>query len=131
MEYYDTYSFAAFIHYAAVNGFPEWNDGFNDFVEQHSNVLFLPFQKFTILHRFIAFAIYNSFLEEVDDVVFANVTSNEDYVLWVNDALNFHQVPHPSFGEWLKSKSLTLDELENKEIIIDYYIFLDKIGALR
>lgn len=133
MEYYDTYSFVAFIHSLAINGYavPEWHDGFDDFIQQHSNDLLVPFRKISTLHLFIIFIVYNSFVDEVDDVVFDSVVNKENYTLWVSDTLQHYGIPHTSFGDFLKLMSLTLNELENESTIIQYYHFLYEIGALR
>jgi hypothetical protein len=133
MEYHDTYDFVAFIHEVAESGFPtpDFYDGFDDFVKKHTNKLFHPFQKFGALHQFISFSIHESFKENIDDVVLDSVINQKDYALWVNTALNIHKIPHLGFAEWLGKKSLSIENLENESIILDYYDYLYKTGSLK
>lgn len=133
MEYYDTYDFVAFIHGVAENDFDSSGhyDGFEDFVERHSDKMFYPFQKFSVLHQFISFSVYESFKENIDDVVLDSVVNQKDYVLWVNKALNAHKIPHLDFKEWLAKQSLSIERLEHESVILDYYGYLYRVGPLK
>ncbi|MFZ2171090.1 MAG: HNH endonuclease signature motif containing protein [Methylococcaceae bacterium] len=133
VEYYDTYDFVAFIHELAENGFPtpDFYDGFYDFIKNHTGKIFYPFQKVSVLHQFISFSVYESFKENVDDVVLDNVINQKDYVLWVNSALNVHKISHLDFNAWLDKQSLSIENVNNESVILDYYGYLYKAGSLK
>ena len=133
MEYFDTYTFVAFIHELAENGFPapDIYDGFNDFIVKHTDKIFHPFQKISVLHQFITFSVHESFKGDVDDSVLDSVVNENDYVLWVNIALNVHKISHLDFIAWLENHSLSIENLENETVILDYYEYLYKTGPLK
>lgn len=133
MEYYDTYDFVAFIHEVAENGFSSsgYYDGFCDFVKKHTDKIFYPFQKVSVLHQFISFSTYKSFNEDINDVVLDSLINQEDCVLWVNNALNVYKISHLDFNAWLDKQSLTIENFENESVILDYYEYLYQTGSLK
>lgn len=133
MEYYTTYNFVDLIHNFAINGYyaPEIHDGFDDFIKLYSNDIILPFQKFSALHLFTTFAVYLSFREDVDDVVLDSIVFNEDYILWINEALNTYKITHLGFKDWLQTHSLSLDKLEHEDTILEYYDYLYEKGPFQ
>lgn len=133
MEYYSTYSFVNLIHDLAVNGYevPEIYDGFDNFIELYPNDIILPFQKSSVLHQFIDFAVYLSFREEVDDVVLDSVVYDKNYILWLNEALKTYKITHLGFKDWLQTRSLSLDKLEHEETILEYYDYLYETGSFQ
>jgi hypothetical protein len=133
MEYYNTYEFVAFIHELVQEGYPTpyFYDGFDDFLQQNTNTVFRPYQKFSILHSFISFAVYESFIEDVDDVVLDSVVNQENFVLWVNEALNKHKIHHLDFRGWLNRQSISEGDIESETKILEYYDYLYQSGALK
>jgi hypothetical protein len=130
MEYYSTYSFAALIQDLALNGF-DVSEIFDDFIKQHLGDIFHPFPKFSILHQFIAFVVRKNFEEEVDDVVLDSIVNIKDYILWVDEALKIYKITHLEFKDWLRERSLTVEELEHEDNILEYYEYLYEIGPFK
>ncbi|MEP0860709.1 MAG: HNH endonuclease [Ignavibacterium sp.] len=110
---------------------PDLYDGFDDFLKQYTDTLFHPFRKFSVLHSFISFAAYESFKEDVDDVVVDSVVNQENFVLWVNEALSKHKISYITFREWLHQRSLSVENIETEAIILEYYENLYQSGPLK
>ena len=133
MEYYDTYFFVSLIHDLAEDDTESYgyHDVFEEFVKRHTKIIFQPFQKFSVLHQFISFVAYKTFIEEIDDTVLDLIVTDNSYILWVNNALTKYKIPHIDFTEWLTLRSLSIKSLEHERVILDYVAYLYETGPLR
>ncbi|HUT14296.1 MAG TPA: HNH endonuclease [Thermoguttaceae bacterium] len=130
LQYYNTYYFANLIHNVLLH--PE--DYLRSLDEFFGD---LQFQKFlsqfpqtSSLHLFIEFALNAVMYEDVDDIAVdtaVNVPDQEP--LWVNSALKFHNIGHPTFREWSASAGYDLDETD-EDVLHEYIAALYDDGAL-
>jgi HNH endonuclease len=130
LQYYNTYYFANLIHNLLLN--PEcYLRSLDEFCGDLQFHKFLrKFPKFSSLHLFIEFALNAVIDEDVDDIaVDTAVNVPERDPLWVNSALKFHNIEHPTFQEWSANVGYELEDTD-EEILHEYLAALFEDGSL-
>jgi len=132
MDYYQTYYFANICNTVINDPFKYirildefWGNG-------QISVYLKPFQKYSALHMFIDFSIDRLFYEsnkEYEELSIENLIKHE---FWINTALNYHNIKHPSFNDWYEDNKIStspddlmyayLESIEYSEYWIDLKI---------
>jgi len=114
LQYYNTYYFANLIHNLLLAPF-DYLRSLDEFFGDLQYEKFLPnFPKFSSLHLFIEFALDAVIYDDVDDIaVDTAVNVPEREPLWVNSALEFHNIEHPTFREWSANAGYDLEKTKD------------------
>lgn len=128
MNYYATYYFTDIINNVIINGRLDTLPTLNEFFE--TEPLYYPFEKESILHRFIFWAIERVLIYETDFANWDEVDSNNysEYQFNINIFMKKHNINHPSYSEWFSNTNIynTIDQ----DSIQAYYDYLFEEGPL-
>lgn len=131
MEYYKTYHFANICNAIMEDSF-QYLRILNDFWgEGNIEFFFKPFQKYSALHKYIEFCIDRLFYESNKDLSELKIDGMKNRTFWINEALAYHNIEHPSFWQWYTNgneESGHLEDLINKYLqnieFSDFYMSL-------
>ncbi|MBC9785884.1 HNH endonuclease [Heliobacterium chlorum] len=128
MNYYATYYFVDIVNNVIMNGGMDYAPTLNEFFE--NGTFFYPFEKNSILHEFIYWAIERILLDENDLKSFEKIDENNyfEYEFKVNLFMKKHDISHISFAKWFN----TVNEYEktiNEDCLVAYFDYL-KEGPL-
>lgn len=126
VKYFETYYFLNLIN-NLINSPSLYLRGLDDFFgDNRIYFLIQPFEKFSLLHKFICFIIQSVNYEQIDDVVVDSVVHSNSK-LWLEEALEFHSIDFTSFNDFIKGKNIDIDNLEESDIR-DYYSYQFDLG---
>ncbi|OBY59062.1 hypothetical protein [Pseudomonas sp. AU12215] len=129
MAYFETYYYANIVHNVLDNPMGYLRN-LNNWHEDREIGLFLqPFPKWSVLHEFAQFIIEELMYERIGDVASTAALSNSRSQLWVDQALKHHGIQIPRFQNWLKEKSVLLEDA-TEDHIFDYHQDLHLTGEL-
>lgn len=129
MNYYATYYFTDIINNFIMNAGIDSAPTLNEFFE--SEILYYPFEKDSILHRFIYWAIERVLLDETDLKLYNKINENNytNFSFNINIFMEKHNISHLNFSEWFD----TVNEYENtidEDCIVAYFNYLLTDGSL-
>jgi hypothetical protein len=131
MEYYETYYFANMLNSIAKDNSP-FISGLHDFLENtanFSNVLYRPFNRFSVLHSFIRNMIEETYYEDVNDVFEDALVHDDKFRLPIENACEAHGLKFTTFRVWSKKHGIVKENI-SQDSIADYYSFLRDEGTL-
>jgi hypothetical protein len=133
MKYYETYYYANIINNILRDQFTYLRN-LNDFYGDGNYVRFLfPYEKFSAFHQFIEFIIENLFYEEIDEIDLDYRREREKQFssmasfmklnfrkLPIEEALDYYQIEHITFENWLKDDKKDFSGASSDDIY-NYY----------
>ena len=133
LVYYDTYSFANLVHGLLLETEPEtyYPLPLDEFFGGRLYIKFLPkFPKYSSIHLFFEYVFQVLICHDVDDIAVDTAVNLQDqHPLWVNDALEFHKIEHPSFRKWAKTKGHDIEDTDDDRLYA-YLNALHEDGSL-
>ena len=142
-HFYETYYFANIIRNILHDQFAYLRNLDEFYGDDRYLAYVKPFSKYSAFHCFIEFIVSNIISEEVSEVKldtrqdtvnrFSNfpelLRDNNPSSLPINDALNYYNVEHTSFGDWLKERGKNFSRATDDDVS-DYYDDLYLEGPL-
>ncbi|MGL4572780.1 MAG: HNH endonuclease [Clostridium sp.] len=129
MNYYATYYFTDIINNFIMNAGIDSARTLNEFFE--NEILYYPFEKDSILHRFIYWSIERVLLDE-NDLKSYDEVSEDNYLNFkfkVNIFMEKHRIPHISFSKWFNTIN-KYDKTIDEDCIVSYFNYLLTEGSL-
>lgn len=126
MSYYSTYYYANILQNVIMNPI-DYLKSFEEFLVVSFKIS-NKFKKFGVLHRYIYFVIDALFYEDINDELMTlsnenlDININEVKDFWLNRALNFHDISHLIFHDWLKENEPSF--YHSEDIVYEYIDYL-------
>ncbi|WP_372010063.1 HNH endonuclease [Paenibacillus chitinolyticus] len=122
MSYYNTYYFTNIIENILSDGF-EYIRKLHEFFEGYM-LLSEKFERYSVLHQFIAFTVGEVFYESIEEDIKSLETVTLDALkrkkFWINQALKHHEIKHIPFKIWVN------DYQHSKELPEDlFYLYIN------
>lgn len=120
MQFFETYYYANIVNNIIDNPY-SYIRKLNDLWDGYEAEFFLPnFPKWSRLHSLIYHVIDSIVDEESLNTTVDKVQANSEYKLWIDKALEFHNIENNGFKSWLSNKGIRIDKLSENDVY-DYY----------
>lgn len=120
MEFFETYYYANVVHNVLNDTMPYLRN-LNSWHENREAWLFLrPFPKWSVLHDFSQYIIEDLIYERLQEVSLKAIKNSRRSILWIDQALAYHQIKTPGFRAWLKQEKIVLADASEDDIY-DYH----------
>ncbi|MGG2066941.1 HNH endonuclease [Bacillus sp. S14(2024)] len=125
MRYYSTYFFANALN-NIVHGSINYQEKLEPFLD--GELFCYKYSKNSALHRFIEYCfdiiLHETIHQELEDII-----TRHSYILWIDNALLYHNIENSGIDQWLVDKGKAKVTL-NEDDIVEYYEYLESIGVM-